>query len=120
MALSPVTPTAIRAQGHLDVPPFAVTRVSSTARDAYLSLVTDSKLPPEALVAMTHLTGDGAPGPTFVMERRAGRWRYLVLDGGGHLERDQPPECAGCHAGGVAEGLFGPPRPKEMPTAPRE
>jgi hypothetical protein len=120
MELSPVTAQPIRTQGHLDVPPYAVTRVSAAARDAYLTLVTDSALPADAVVAMTHEKAGGERGPTYVMERRAGAWRYLVLDPRGAVEREGTRECAGCHAGGVALGLFGPPRPKETPTKLRE
>ena len=96
-------------------------RVTATARDAYVSLVTDSTLPADTTVAMTHLqAADQGSGPTYVMERRAGEWRYLVLDARGLIEREGAPECAGCHAGAVAEGLFGLPRPKETPSKPRE
>jgi hypothetical protein len=118
MKLEPVIAEPYRTQGHLGVPPYLVTRVSPPARAAYLSLVTDSKLPAEAVIAATHVElPDGVAGPTYVMERRGGAWRYLVVDGGGFIRRRAPRECAGCHAGGVAEGLFGPPRPK-IPTAP--
>jgi hypothetical protein len=120
MELSPVTARPIRTQGHLDVPPYALTRVSPPARDAYLTLVTDSALPPDTIVAMTHEAPGGERGATYVMERRAGEWRYLVLDSRGAVEREGPRPCAGCHAGGVALGLFGLPRPKETPAKPRE
>jgi hypothetical protein len=121
MKLDPVTAEPYRTQGHLDVPPYLVTRVSPSARDAYLSLVTDSKLPADAVVATTHVeTADGTPGPTYVMERRGGVWRYLVVDGKGLIERRAQGDCSGCHAAGVAEGLFGPPRPKPAPAVPRE
>lgn len=120
MKLSPVTPEAFRVQGHPGAPPLALTRVSPNARDAYLSLVTDSKLPPEAVVAMTHLEPTGAEGPTYVMERQAGTWRYLVVRADGRIEKEGLPECAGCHSSGVAESLFGPPRPKATATSPRE
>lgn len=112
MELPPLTTEPIRTQGHPDTPPFAVTRVSANAHDAYLALVTDSTLPADALVAITHQSEHGAKGPTYVMERHAGAWRFLVLDTRGAIQRDGAPECAGCHAGGVAEELFGPPRPK--------
>jgi mono/diheme cytochrome c family protein len=46
------------------------------------------------------------------MERRGGEWRYLVVDAEGRIEKEGAPQCAGCHASGVAEGLFGLPRPK--------
>jgi hypothetical protein len=121
MKLEPVTAEPYRSQGHLGVPPYLVTRVSPDARDAYLSLVTDSKLPADVVVAATHEEAvGGTPGPTYVMERRAGAWRYLVVDRRGLVKEDAPEQCAGCHAGGVAEGLFGPPRPKAPPAAPRE
>jgi hypothetical protein len=120
MKLEPVTAEPYRSQGHLGVPPHLVTRVSAGARDAYLSLVTDSKLPADMVVAATHEAAPGDPGPSYVMERRAGAWRYLVLDVRGRVLGDSPGECAGCHAGGVAEGLFGPPRPKPPPVAGRE
>jgi hypothetical protein len=121
MALSPVTAEPLRTQGHLDVPPFALTRVSPSARAAYLALVTDSTLPDDATVAMTHQPASGEPrGPTYVMERRAGQWRYLTLDGRGGIESEDGRACGGCHAAAVAEGLFGPPRPKETPPKPRE
>jgi hypothetical protein len=120
MRLAPVTSEPFRVQGHFDGPPLAVTRVSPEARDAYLSLVTDSKLPPETVVAMTHQTTTGSAGPTYVMERRAGAWRYLVVRADGRIEKDGAMECAGCHSSGVAESLFGPPRPKAAPALPRE
>jgi hypothetical protein len=123
MKLEPVTEKPFRVQGHTGVPPYAVTRVSSGARDAYLALVTDSKLPSDAVVAMTHHASEaGEPGSTYVtyvMERRSGEWRYLVVDAGGRIRQQGAAECAGCHAGGVAEALFGLPRPKPAP-APRE
>jgi hypothetical protein len=121
MQLPPVTESPFRVQGHPDAPPYAVVRVSSNARDAYLSLVTDTRLPADAVVAMTHAaTEGGAAGATYVMERRAGAWRYLVVDPQGRIEREGSAGCAGCHASGVAEGLFGPPRPKAPATPPRE
>lgn len=115
-----MTAQPILTLGHPDAPPYAVTRVSPTARDAYLSLVADSKLPGDALVALTHLDEGGTRGRTYVMERRTGEWRYLVLDAQGAVQREGAPECAGCHAGGVAESLFGLPRPKVAAPAPRE
>jgi hypothetical protein len=121
MKLVPVTAEPYRTQGHLDVPPLLVTRVSPAARDAYLSLVTDSTLPADAVVAATHEEPGGkSSGPTYVMARRGGAWRYLVVDARGFILRDAQQECAGCHTGGVAEGLFGPPRPKVSPAAARE
>jgi hypothetical protein len=120
MKLEPVTEQPIRVQGHLNVPPYAVTRVSPGARDAYVTLVTDSKLPADAVVAMTHQVSEaGEPDSTYVMERRSREWRYLVVDAEGRIRNQGRGGCAGCHAGGVAEALFGLPRPKAAP-APRE
>jgi hypothetical protein len=125
MKLDPVTSEPYRTQGHLNVPPFLVTRVSPEARDAYLSLVTDSVLPADAVVVTTHVEAAdggaaGSTGPTYVMERRGGAWRYLVVDERGLIRRQATRDCAGCHAAGVAEGLFGLPRPKTSPPAARE
>lgn len=85
-------------------------RVSPNARDAYVSLVTDTKLPDAALVALFHQNREGSErGAIYVMEKRGDRWHFLALD-----QRGRPTEtddtCSRCHAAGVADSLFGLPR----------
>jgi hypothetical protein len=101
-----------RTQGHL-VDADAVVRVSPEARDGYLALVTDSSLPDGTVVAAFHQSSNEAasPGPVYVMEKSAGTWSYLWLDGSGGIVEKKPRRCDGCHAGAVADRLFGPPRP---------
>lgn len=86
-------------------------RVSADARDAYASLVTDTKLPDAALVALFHQNRDGSErGAIYVMEKRGEAWRFFELDRDGR-PAGTTDTCARCHASGVADSLFGLPRP---------
>ena len=85
-------------------------RVSPNARDAYATLVTDTKLPDTALIALFHQNRDGSePGAVFVMEKREESWRFLALDSTG-TPAGATDACGRCHAQGVADSLFGLPR----------
>ena len=89
--------------------------MSPNARDAYASLVTDTKLPHTALVALFHQNRDGSErGAIYVMEKHGERWRFLELDRHGR-PAEAKDTCARCHASAVADSLFGLPRP--APTA---
>jgi hypothetical protein len=84
--------------------------VSPNARDAYAALVTDTKLPDTALIALFHQSRDGAQaGDIFVMEKRGQSWRFLALDASG-TPAGSTAACGRCHAAGVADSLFGLPR----------
>lgn len=84
--------------------------MSPNARDAYATLVTDSKLPDAALIALFHQNRDGSErGAIFVMEKRGGSWRFLALDQNG-TPAGATDACGRCHAAAVADSLFGLPR----------
>jgi hypothetical protein len=109
----PVAGEPFPNDGHPGAGARATVRVSPEALAAYRGLVTDSVLPDHAVVALFHDGGPGAPpGDVYVMRKTAGVWEYLRLGGDGSLP--PAPEavsaCRGCHAGGVADGLFGLPR----------
>lgn len=85
-------------------------RVSPNAREAYAALVTDTRLPDAALVALFHQSRDGSErGAVYVMEKRGESWRFLALDPHGR-PAETGDACARCHSAGVADSLFGLPR----------
>lgn len=101
--------------GHAGMGPLAVVRVNPEARDAYTHLVQESVLPDGAVVALFHLDAANRPSSTYVMQKSAGVWSFLTLDGSG-IERADPVArgttselCRRCHADGVADSLFGVP-----------
>jgi hypothetical protein len=103
-------------RGHAGAGPVAVVRVSPEARERYAHLVRDSALPDDSVVALFHFEADQRPGPVYVMQKKAGTWRFLALDSEGAALA--PPAstgqatagCQGCHRDGVADSLFGAPR----------
>jgi hypothetical protein len=109
----PPAADSFRTQGHLVDADRVVVRVSPEARDAYLTLVTDSRVPDGTVVAAFHQQSAlQAPlGPIYVMVKSRDAWSYLVLDATGGIIEKEPKGCAGCHAAAVADHLFGPPRP---------
>jgi hypothetical protein len=95
----------------------AAVRVSPEARAGYEMLVTDSVLPEGSVVALIH--GDtNRPGRVFVMEKARGTWRYRALTSTGMPAPTPESPCQGCHAGGVADFLFGLPRSRAPATLP--
>jgi hypothetical protein len=102
--------------GHFSARYSAVVHVDASARDGYLNLVAGSLLPVGATVAELHTDPrTGQPGPLLAMHKiAANRWEYLVVDALGRIEeRGELPLCQRCHADGVADHLFGLPRPAE-------
>jgi hypothetical protein len=101
-----------RSRGHLVRPPFATVRINAEARDAYLSLVTDTVLPDGSTVAL--FFGDEQQreaGPVYAMEKTHGGWRFLSTDSEGGLDPTlDPTTCSRCHDGAPADDLFGLPR----------
>jgi len=85
-------------------------RVSPDARAAYGALVADSVLPSGSVVAAFHSNSAGDSGPVFVMAKGESDWTYLALDPEGRPLGLGSDGCAGCHANGVADRLFGLPR----------
>jgi hypothetical protein len=84
--------------------------VSPNAREAYASLVTDTRLPDAALVALFHQDREGrGRGAIYVMEKRSDGWSFFRLDRDGR-PAEGGEQCARCHAAGVADSLFGLPR----------
>jgi hypothetical protein len=103
-------------RGHTGMGSLAVVRVSPEAREAYTHLVQESVLPDGAVVALFHFDAANRASSTYVMQKRAGAWSFLMLDGAG-VERANASEtgraseaCRRCHADGVADSLFGVPR----------
>ena len=95
----------------------AAVRVSPEARGVYERLVTDSVLPEGSVVALIH--GDAnRPGRVFVMEKAAGTWRYRALTPTGVPALTPEGPCQACHAGGVADFLFGLPRSRSPAALP--
>jgi hypothetical protein len=95
----------------------AAVRVSPEARGVYERLVTDSVLPEGSVVALIH--GDAnRPGRVFVMEKAAGTWRYRALTSAGIPAPTPDSLCQECHAGGVADFLFGLPRSRAPAALP--
>lgn len=110
----PVNARSFPSRGHLVSPSHAVVRVSEHARGLYLSLITDSVMPEGCVVAMSHRSEDGVRrGPVYVMEKSAGGWSFLALGPDGRAMNTDLGACASCHAGGVADALFGLPRSLE-------
>ncbi len=103
-------------RGHAGMGPLAVVRVSPEARVTYTHLVQESVLPDGAVVALFHVGTAQGPGSTYVMQKSAGVWSFMTLDGGGvesgnAVESGRASEaCRRCHADGVADSLFGMPR----------
>jgi hypothetical protein len=82
-------------------------RVSPNARDAYAALVTDTRLPDAAVVALFHHDREGYErGRIFVMEKAGTAWRFQAFDARGRPEVPTV-SCARCHAYGIADQLFG-------------
>jgi hypothetical protein len=109
-------------RGHAGTGSLAVVRVSPEAREAYTHLVQETVLPDGAVVALFHLDPANRPSSTYVMQKSAGTWSFLMLDAGG-AESANPAEtaraseaCRRCHADGVADSLFG--LPRRSTTAP--
>jgi hypothetical protein len=101
-------------RGHLIKPSHAIVRVSPDALAEYDALVTDSVLPDGASIALFHQNDDGSEkGLVYAMEKVNGGWVFLVLDADGTLRSDNVQGCALCHRGGVADHLFGLPRPSQ-------
>jgi hypothetical protein len=109
--------------GHPRAGALATVRVSPDARAGYEHLVRDGSLPDGSLVAIFHQVVPGGPaGPVYVMEKSAGSWRYLSLGADGRPDPSPgavqglaPAACARCHQDGVADSLFGVPRPGAGP-----
>jgi hypothetical protein len=113
----PASGDLFQTQGHLVEPDHALVRVSPEARDSYLSLVADSVIPDGTVVAEFHHNAEGkSAGPVYVMQKTGSAWSYLVLDSTGGISEKAPQGCEGCHAAGVADRLFGPPRPNLRPS----
>jgi hypothetical protein len=74
-------------------------RVNDAGKDAYSALAPGSKLPVGAKVALLLAGTDGAPGPTFAMEKEATGWAYVETDArGAMLRRGRLSPCVECHA----------------------
>ncbi len=113
LAWPPIDSAPFEVQGHPRAQPLALTHVSPDAREAYGALVTDGALPDGSVVAMEHRGADGVTrGTVYVMEKRDGAWSYLEVDARGGVLDPAPTRCPICHAGAVADHLFGPPRRK--------
>lgn len=102
--------------GHPGAGARAVVRVSPEARPSYEHLVRDSGLPDGTTVALFHELASGQPGAIYVMEKAGGAWQFSAwnADGSELAATDTAGASAGrcrrCHADGVADSLFGPPR----------
>jgi hypothetical protein len=96
-------------------------RVSPNAREAYASLVADTRLPDGAVVALFHQNREGSVrGNVYVMEKTGETWRFQAFDDKG-TPAVGSEACARCHAFGVADQLFGLPRtvePARLKSAP--
>jgi hypothetical protein len=80
-------------------------------------LVTDTRLPDAALVALFHHSREGAErGSIYVMEKTAATWRFQAFHSDG-TPAATSEACARCHSFGVADQLFGLPR-SSVPAAP--
>jgi hypothetical protein len=107
---APLNTVPFLSRGHLPTPSYANVRVSPNARDAYATLVADTKLPDAALIALFHQNRDGSErGDIFVMEKQGESWNFLALDRRG-APTGATEACARCHASGVADSVFGLPR----------
>lgn len=118
-AWAPLNTVPFLSRGHLTTPNYASVRVSPNARNAYATLVADTKLPDAALIALFHQNRDGSQrGAIFVMEKHGESWRFFALDQRGAPMTVATEACARCHASGVADSVFGLPRAR--PAAPAE
>jgi hypothetical protein len=94
---------------HLTEARWAVTRASPEAASIYATLVTGATLPDgSALVQALSETESSAPVGYLAMERNAGSWDYLTLDGQGRpAESIEPALCRRCHQEALADEVFG-------------
>lgn len=88
-------------------------RVTPAALPAYRALVPGRTLPVGTEIAAFHRSVDGgAPGSTYVMQKRAEGWAFFATDAAGRvLVGEGVRLCAGCHAEARADSLFGVPSP---------
>jgi hypothetical protein len=93
-------------------------RISEQARAQYVALVPGQSVPAGTVVAAVHELPDGGEGPIYAMEKDdSGGWRYLVVSPSGLIEEQGAlPLCVRCHAEGVSDSLFGPPRAQAAET----
>jgi hypothetical protein len=94
--------------------------VTPAALPAYRSLVAGQTLPVGTEIAAFHRSVDGgAPGSTYVMEKRAEGWAFFATDATGRLLLGEGVRlCVSCHAEARADSLFGVPGPAlEAPPA---
>lgn len=114
----PASDSAFANRGHRGAGKLALVRVSPEARGAYAELVMDSVMPEGSVVALFHQNPGGASGPVFVMEKRNATWTYIAFAPDGVLA-GTTSHCAGCHAAGVGDSLFGLPRARRAaPSTP--
>lgn len=94
---------------HLTGARWAVTHASPEAASAYATLVAGATLPDgSALVQALSETEGAEPVEFLVMERSAGTWDYLALDGDGRrAESLEPALCRRCHQEAPSDEVFG-------------
>jgi hypothetical protein len=107
----PVNPTPFVSKGHGASRTLVSIRVSASVAESYRGLRPDLTLPTGTIVAAFHTDAKtGAPGPVYVMEREADRWKYSALDADGRTSEHGLALCERCHAESPTSGLFGLPR----------
>jgi hypothetical protein len=107
-------------RGHDAQRGFADLRVSPLARDAYISLVSDSVLPEGSLVALVFCDETRTEQRSvYAMQKLAAGWEFLALDSAGRPDpKVDLTACARCHEGAPADDLFGLPRSATLAPLP--
>ncbi len=87
------------------------------SREAKDAVAEGTTVPDGGALAADHASrgadGGAVAGPTFLMTRGAGGWRFAIAAPGGKAELDGPadagvplPTCARCHADAPHDGVF--------------
>jgi hypothetical protein len=99
------------SQGHLFGRYVAEIVVNEAAAGPYGVLAPGGSLPAGAIVAEVLTTANGAPGPTFAMERSDAGWTFVELgEAGEELRRGRLEPCVSCHSVVASQDeLFGVP-----------
>lgn len=106
-----INPAPLPSNGHGTANTLVSIRVSADVADSYRGLRPGLVLPTGTIVAAFHTDAKtGSPGPVFVMERQADRWKYSALDADGRATEHGLSLCERCHAEAPTNGLFGLPR----------